>query len=73
MLPGSDAVMDYATSKKIDGPTLTRRQSAAIAALKPENAVAQEYVAKAEAAAAGNRDEARRHLQVARAAAERRR
>jgi hypothetical protein len=49
----------------------TRRATAAIAALRPENPVAQEHVARAsDAAAAGDRNEARRHLQAARAAAE---
>src|SRR3954447_18281070 len=49
----------------------TRKAAAAIAALRPENPVAQEHVEKAsEAEAAGDRDEARRHLQMARAAAE---
>ncbi len=48
-----------------------RKAAAAIAALDPENPVAQEHAAKAsQAAASGDRNEARRHLQAARAAAE---
>ncbi len=39
------------------------KAAAAIAALRPENAVAPEHAAKAsEAVASGDRDEARRHL-----------
>ena len=49
----------------------TRRAAAAIDAVRPENPVAQQHVAKAsEAAASGDREEVRRHLQAARAAAE---
>ncbi|HXA70386.1 MAG TPA: tetratricopeptide repeat protein [Stellaceae bacterium] len=48
-----------------------RKAAAAIAALRPENPAAQEHAAKAsQAAASGDRNEARHHLQVARAAAE---
>ena len=48
-----------------------RKAAGAIAALRPENPVAQEHTAKAsQAAAAGDRSEARHHLQAARAAAE---
>src|SRR3984893_14908864 len=48
-----------------------RKAAAAIAALRPENPTAQEHAAKAsQAAASGDRNEARHHLQVARAAAE---
>src|SRR6516162_7457577 len=47
-----------------------RKAAGAIAALRPENPVAQEHTAKAsQAAAAGDRSEARHHLQAARAAA----
>ncbi len=47
-----------------------RKAAAAIIALRPENPVVQEHVAMAsEAAASGNRNEARHHLQAARAAA----
>ena len=49
----------------------TRKAAAAIDALRPESSVAQQHVVKAsEAAASGDRNEARRHLQAARAAAE---
>ena len=48
-----------------------RKAAAAIAALQPENPVAQDHVAKAsQAAASGDRNEARHQLQVARATAE---
>ena len=48
-----------------------RKAAAAIAALRPENPVAQEHAAKAaQAATLGDRREARYHLQAARAAAE---
>ena len=48
-----------------------RKAAAAIAALHPENPVAQEHAAKAaQAATSGDRNEARHHLQAARAAAE---
>src|SRR5437763_1211919 len=48
-----------------------RKAAAAIAALHPENPVAQGHAAKAaQAATSGDRNEARRHLQAARAAAE---
>jgi tetratricopeptide (TPR) repeat protein len=49
----------------------TRKAVNAIAALQPDNAIAQEHVTKAsEAAASGDRDEARHHLRAARTAAE---
>jgi tetratricopeptide (TPR) repeat protein len=49
----------------------TRKAAAAIDAVRPENAVAQHHVAKAsEAAASGDRNEARRHLRAARVAAQ---
>jgi tetratricopeptide (TPR) repeat protein len=48
-----------------------RRAAAAIAALHPENPVAREHAAKAaQATSSGDRNEARRHLQAARAVAE---
>src|SRR5215510_2790746 len=48
-----------------------RKAAAAIAALQPENPLAQQHAAKAsQAAASGDRNEARHHLQAARAAAE---
>src|SRR5690348_8187867 len=48
-----------------------RKAAAAIAALHPENPVAQGHAAKAaQAATSGDRNEARHHLQAARAAAE---
>src|SRR5205823_1688016 len=48
-----------------------RKAAAAIAALHPENPVAQEHAAMAaQAATSGDRNEARHHLQAARAAAE---
>ena len=48
-----------------------RKAAAAIAALQPENPVAQKHAAMAsQAAASGDRNEARYHLQAARAAAE---
>jgi hypothetical protein len=48
-----------------------RKAAAAIAALHPENPVAQEHAAKAaQATISGDRNEARHHLQAARTAAE---
>src|SRR4051794_23799044 len=67
----ADVPDDRLTEKLAEVVAQSGRASAAIVALRLDNPTAQQHVAQAsEAAAIGDRHQARRHLQAARAAAE---